>query len=273
MSASGAGEGSQRESAGSQRGGAEPAGAPTRTLEKGLFLLGLFDRDHPEWSLRELRERAGLPKPTTRRLVKTLEAADWVAYDPKTGRYHLGSAVLKALYLATSHSELVRTIHPFLVSLMEETTETSILSVWTDQGPLILDTVPPPRTFKSLTFNGMLLEGVASADAMALIAFGPEENWDRILARPIQPRTEKTVTDAAALREKWSAIRREGVAFDWMEWNVDAPAVAVPLFDRRGHLRGALSIVVPIERASEQAMLKHAAVLKNAAAEIGEKLG
>jgi len=27
-----------------------PRSAPTRTLEKGLFLLGLFDADHPEWT-------------------------------------------------------------------------------------------------------------------------------------------------------------------------------------------------------------------------------
>jgi hypothetical protein len=62
-----------------------PRGAPTRTLEKGLFLLGLFDVGHPEWSLKELRERAGLPKATTRRLMKTLEAANWVAYDSEAG--------------------------------------------------------------------------------------------------------------------------------------------------------------------------------------------
>ena len=54
---------------------------------------------------------------------------------------------------------------------------------------------------------------------------------------------------------------------------VDAPAVAVPLFDRRGHLLGALSIVVPIERASEEAMQRHAELLKDAAAEISLKLG
>jgi DNA-binding IclR family transcriptional regulator len=247
--------------------------APTKTLEKGLFLLGLFDHDHPDWTLRELRERAGLTKATARRLMKTLEASHWVAYDAEAGTYHLGSAVLRAVYLATSHDELVRIIHPYLVSLMEETTETSILSVWTDQGPLILDTVPTMRSFKSLTFKGMLLEGVASADAMVLIAFGPEENQRRILAKPILPRTSNTVTDPRALREKWSAIRREGVAFDWLEWNADAPAVAVPLFDRGGHLMGALTIVVPVERASEEAMQNHARLLKAAAADISPKLG
>jgi DNA-binding IclR family transcriptional regulator len=247
--------------------------APTKTLEKGLSLLGLFDHDHPEWTLRELRERAGLPKATTRRLMKTLEASGWVAYEAEAGSYHLGPAVLNALYLATSHRELVRTVHPYLVDLMEESTETSILSVWADRGALILDTVPTPRTFRSLTFNGMLLEGVSSADAAVLIAFGPEENWDRILAKPVDARTTKTVTDPDALREKWRTIKREGVAFDWSEWNYDAPAVAAPVLDRRGDLRAALTIVVPIERASPEAMRKHAASLRSAAAEISLKLG
>jgi DNA-binding IclR family transcriptional regulator len=54
---------------------------------------------------------------------------------------------------------------------------------------------------------------------------------------------------------------------------VDAPAVAVPLFDRRGHLVAALSIVAPVERASEEAMQRHAAALRRAAAEISQKLG
>jgi hypothetical protein len=67
--------------------GGIPRSAPTRTLEKGLFLLGLFDVDHPEWTLKELRERAALPKATTRRLMKTLEAASWVAYDQDSGKY------------------------------------------------------------------------------------------------------------------------------------------------------------------------------------------
>ena len=83
-----------------------PREAPTRTLEKGLFLLNLFDADRPEWTLKELRERAGLSKATTRRLIRTLESANWVAYDPNLGKYHLGSSALRALYLAMSHAEL-----------------------------------------------------------------------------------------------------------------------------------------------------------------------
>ena len=250
-----------------------PRRAPTRTLEKGLFLLGLFDADHPEWTLKELRERSGLPKATTRRLMKTLEAASWVAYDPTSGKYHLGSSALQALYLALSHSELVRLAHPFLVRLTEETSESSSLAVWTDQGPLIIDTVPTARVFKPTTYAGMLLQGHASADAQVLIAFGSEHTERSVLANPRERRTSYTVVDPEALKEKWSLIRREGVAFDWMEWNEDAPAVAAPVFDLNRELRASLSVVAPPERATEEQMRSYAAAVKRAAAELSKALG
>jgi len=246
--------------------------APARTLEKGLFLLSLFDAEHPEWSLRDLREHAGLSKATTRRLVKTLEAAKWVAYDPDSRTYHLGSSALRALYLATSHSELVRLVHPFLIRLAAETNESAIFSVWTDHGALILDSAPSSRPFKPLTYPGMLLPGVASADAQVLIAFGPEEAWDTLLAGPIERRTERTVTDPEVLRERWRTVRREGVAYDWGEWNLGAPAVSAPVFDGNGQLRGAVTVVPPIERCSEEQMQGYAAAVKRTAAEISKKL-
>ncbi len=250
-----------------------PRDAPTRTLEKGLFLLGLFDADNPEWALKELEERAGLPKATTRRLMRTLEASRWVAYDPVSHKFHLGSSVLRALYLATSHPELVRIAHPFLVKLAEETTESCSLSVWTDQGPLIIDAVPTSRHFKPRTYSGMLLEGIISADAQVLIAFGPEEAWDALLAAPIEPRTERTVTDPKVLRERWRTVKREGVAFDRGEWKLEAPAVAAPVFDRLGQLRAAIHVVPPVERASEEEMLRYAFAVRRTAAEIFKMLG
>ena len=250
-----------------------PRGAPTRTLEKGLFLLGLFDVEHPEWSLRELRERAGLPKPTTRRLMKTLEAANWVAYDSETGKYYLGSSALRALYLAMSHSELVRTAHPFLVRLTEETTESSSLCVWADRGALIIDTVPTARAFKPFTFAGMLLEGGASADALILIAFGSKHTQEAVLSTPQQPRTKYTVTDPVVLRDRFAQVRREGVAFDRGEWNETAPAVAAPVFDRNGQIRASISVVAPPERCSEEQLQGYAVAVKKAAADLSAALG
>lgn len=250
-----------------------PREAPTRTLEKGLFLLGLFDVEHPEWTLRELRERAGLPKATTRRLMKTLEASNWVAYDAKAGTYHLGSAVLRALYLATSHNELVRIAHPFLVRLEEETNETSCLTVWTEQGALIIDTVPTTRPFRPRTWVGMLLSGTGSADAQVLVAFGSEHTRESMLACRQEARTERTITEPGALRERLAMVRREGVAVEREEWLQGAAGVAAPVFDQNGELRAAVSLVPPIERFSDSEVRDYVAAVRRTAGELSAELG
>jgi DNA-binding IclR family transcriptional regulator len=246
--------------------------SPIGTLERGLLLLELFDADNSEMSLGQLREKAGLPKATIQRLMKTLEARKWVTYDRVTRTYHLGASVLRISYLAASHSELVRVTHPFLIQLAEETRETAGLSAWTDLGPLILDTALTPRHFKPATNIGMILEGLSTADAQVLVAFGPEETWDRLLANPIEKRTGLTLTDPTQVRERWVTVRKEGVAFDWGEWNSEIPAVAAPVFDHWEQVRGAITIAPPIERASEEAMQRYGEILKATAAEISKKL-
>jgi IclR family transcriptional regulator, KDG regulon repressor len=254
--------------------GADAAeGPPTRTLEKGLQLLSFFDAEHREWTLKDLRDKAGLPKATARRLVKTLEHARWVAQDPVTGKYRLGPSALRAYYLATSDTELVRVAHPFLVELEEETTETAIISVWSYDGPVILDTVPTSRPFKPYTAVGMPLPGISSADAAALIAFMPEETWDALLATPVEPRTPKTVTDPEKIKAHWRRTRELGIAYDWEEWNEGAPAVAAPVFDQGGELRAALTVVAPIERCSPDEMERYAAAVKKTAADLSKALG
>jgi IclR family KDG regulon transcriptional repressor len=245
--------------------------SPIGTLERGLLLLELFDADNSEMSLNDLRERADLPKATIQRLMKTLEARKWVTYEPASRKYHLGASVLRISYLAASHSELVRITHPVLVKLAEETRETASLCVWTDLGPLMLDTVLTPHHFKPATNVGMIL-GLASADAQVLVAFGPEEAWDRLLPNAIERRTELTVTDPVKVRERWQTVRQEGVAFDRGEWFLEIPAVAVPVCDHQGQIRGSIAVAPPVERATEEAMLRHAEALKAAAAEISKKL-
>ena len=249
-----------------------PRAAPTRTLEKGLFLLGCFDAEHPEWTLKELRERAGLPKATTRRLMKTLESGNWVSYDAESGTYHLGTSALRVAYAATSQNELVRVAHPYLLRLAEETTESARLTVWTDGGAMIVDSVSTSRLFKYRAFKGMLLEGLAAANTKALVAFFPEETWDALLARPIKPRTSKTVTDPEQIREQWREIRKAGIAYDWGEWNTEAPAVAAPVLGPGGQVLASVSVVVPIERATEEAMQRVGDAVKRTAADISARL-
>ena len=251
----------------------QAAAPPTRALERGLQLLGLFDADHPEWTLKELRERTGLPKATVRRLIMTLEASDWVVRNDDSGTYRVGPGATRIGYAARSHNELVRVAHPHLERLADQTTESVSFAVWTRRGAMLLDNVSTLRMFRYGVHNGMLLEGLTSANAKALVAFLPEQMWDGLLTTPIEPRTPRTVTDPDRVREQWRHYREAGVAFDWGEWTDEAMAVAAPVLDRNGTVLAAVSVVVPVERATEETMYRCAAAARETAAEISRELG
>jgi len=248
-------------------------GTPNRTLEKGLLLLGLFDMDHPDWSLREMRLESGFSKTTTLRLVKTLETLGYLSSDPQTGRYHLGPSVLKAVCVSLSHSELVRVVHPSLEALAEETTETAAITVWTDRGPLIVDMVLTSRIFKPHLWLGMLLPGLGSAAARVLVSFNREDVMNEVLAKPQVATTPFTLTDQRLMREELMKIRREGVSFELKEWDLSMGGVAAPILGPDGLVRASLSVVVPIERCGEAEMTAYMEAVKRVAQHLSREMG
>jgi len=247
--------------------------SPNRTLEKGLLLLDLFDVDHTDWSLRELREHSGFSKTTTLRLIRTLESLDYLARDPESGRYHLGYGVLRHVHVGVSHSELVRAAHPFLLQLAQETTETAGLTVWTNRGPLLIDLVLTSRMFKPHLWTGMLLPGPGSAAERVLLAFGPESIRETVLATPQKATTPFTLVDSKLLRQELEKVRREGIASELKEWDLSMGAVAAPILGPDNLVRACLSVIVPVERCDEAEMLAYAEALKGTAYALSREIG
>ena len=251
-----------------------PSVAPTRTLEKGLFLLGLFDVEHPEWSLKELRERAGLPKATTRRLMKTLEAANWVAYDSESGRFHLGSSALRALYLAMSHSELTRTAHPFLAQLTEETTESSSLCR-VGRSRRADHRYRPDRP----RFQAFHLRRHASRRQRKRRRPGADSV--RVGAHPgdgaVHPPATSHAIHGGRRPRAPGEVRTGEVRGGRLSTAVNGTRRLLPsqrpVFDRNGELRASVSVVAPPERCNEEQMRSYAEAVKKTAAELSFALG
>lgn len=246
--------------------------SPSRTLEKGLQVLSLFDVTHAEWTLKDIREEAGLPKATGFRLVKTLENLKYLAYDAKSGAYHLGSAMMKAAYLTLSHSELVRLAGPYVQALAETTTETADLSVWTDQGSMIVHTAYTPRPFRPYNPPGMIMSGLTNVHAKIFVAFGPEGEWGKAIAENV-PRTEHSITDPDRLRDELRKTRREGLALGMEEHKLGMCAVGAPVFDGTGEVRAILAVVVPSERFGPRERTVYGEAAIDVAAHLSRELG
>jgi DNA-binding IclR family transcriptional regulator len=129
------------------------------------------------------------------------------------------------------------------------------------------------RPFKPHNAVGSAMPGLANVHTRVFLAFGPESARAAALSRPIEKRTEHTVTDPAALAEELAKIRREGMAFGLQEWNVGMCAVAAPVFDSAGEVRACIAVVAPTERFGPAEMKSYARALKETAAALSRELG
>jgi DNA-binding IclR family transcriptional regulator len=243
----------------------DPAGeaAPLGTLERGLYLLGLFSTERPEWTLRELREESQLPKATVRRLMLTLERLGWVDQDV-AGNYTLGPRMLQSVYARTSASVLVSEARPYIEQLARTTTESALLSVWGHEGALSLDLVTTERHFKPFTSVGMVVRGLMTADAKVLVAFAPEAVWNARYASLSHAMPSGVTLES--MRETWRAVREAGVAFDTEEWKPGVCAVAAPVLNADGFVLASISLVIPSERGHQADLERHADAVRDAAA-------
>jgi DNA-binding IclR family transcriptional regulator len=237
--------------------------APLGTLERGLYLLGLFSAERPQWTLRELREESQLPKATVRRLMLALERLGWVEQDA-AGNFTLGPRMLQSLFAKTSASVLVSEARPYLEHLAKVTTESALLSVWGHEGALSLDLVTTQRHFKPFTSAGMVVRGLMTADAQVLVAFAPEVVWDARYASLSHATPNSIAVDS--MRKKWRAVRDAGIAFDNEEWKPGVCAVAAPVLGADGFVLASVSLVIPSERGGKQELERHAEAVRDAAA-------
>ena len=125
-------------------------------------ILSLFDVDHREWTIDEIAARTGLLRMTAYRMVRTLEAAEFLVRDTTSNHYHLGPAAITMAYVAEDYSEFVEHARPFLEELLARTGESVTLAVPVDGVPVCVSIVNSPRPFQREIAPGRIIGDLAS---------------------------------------------------------------------------------------------------------------
>ncbi len=259
------------EERGSQPVGGAESGSGVRALERGLQLIKCFDIDHPSWRIAQLSREVGLHKATARRLIKTLEAEGFLVFNPESGEYLLGSALMPVAYLVRSHSQLVQVAHPHMEELAAQTEETVGLSVWTEAGILSIEHIPTIHFFKPTMLLGAVSSTYGTSHSKIFLAFGPEQRLSKL---SFGDRGQSlTLADAARVREELQEVRETGVAYDLEERTKGVCAVGAPLKDSTGEVVAAIAVVVPTDRfgpSEKKSITEH---VKRTGATISRELG
>ncbi|MCS6827766.1 MAG: IclR family transcriptional regulator [Caldilinea sp.] len=245
----------------------------TQAVARAIALLKAFSDAQPEWTLNDLARATGLNKTTAFRLLSALEAEHLVMRNPLSGAYRLGVELI-ALGGVAMRSNPLRTVsRPTLVTLAEQSGEAATLEVLMDAHVLVLDEVAGDNPMGMTQDVGSRLPVHATATGKVLLAFSSEEQTEKLLAAPLQPLTERTVTEPEQLRRELARIRQEGFAVTQGELEPGFVAVAAPVIDRERQAAAAISVGGPSLRLTAERLPQIAAMVQMAARQISRQLG
>jgi DNA-binding IclR family transcriptional regulator len=244
-----------------------------RALSKGLLVLSLFDGEHREWTLEQITEQTGLPRMTAYRMLRTMESSAYVVRDTVTNRYHLGPAMLAAMYLSEGYSELERTARPYLEALANETGESVTLAVEVDGVAVAVDMIDTSRPFRREIAPGQIIGYTANANGKVFAAFKAPAEREMIADQPLTQLTPNTIAGPQALLAELERVEKEGIGFDLEERNIGTCAVAAPVRDQLGTVIATVSVVVPTGRFGPDERTHYAESVRATATSLSAFLG
>lgn len=251
---------------------------PVKSAERILDILELFACRAEALALRDVAAALALPKSSALMLLRTLEARSYIERG-EDDRYRLNpvfreSGVGGVGWVGGNTMRLVRAAMPVMRSLVDGVEETAVLAVLTPELDVrVVANIPSPLAIRYDMSRLAVIPSYCTALGHTMLAFSPAEEVERYIARcSFEPLTDKTITDAAALRERLAEIRRRGWALNMEERFVGAVGCAAPILGPRGEVAGAVNIGTVTVRFRRNRRHIVAAV-QAAAAEISRELG
>lgn len=200
-------------------------------------------------ALADVAERAGLAPSTTSRLLTTLESIAVVSRGPARGTWQAGPG-LAALTAAPAHSisHVLGIARPYLQELVDRFGEDAALAVGDGLDLVYAAQAHSPSAVGVPDWTGQRFAPHTVAGGFVVMAWWPARTLATYLAGDLVRATERTLTEAAALRARIAEVRDRGYAWAAGEWVDGVSAVAAPVVDGDGHLLAVLNVFGPSYR-------------------------
>jgi IclR family pca regulon transcriptional regulator len=230
---------------------AEPRGAEREMVHSVLRLfevLRAFSRTRPRMTLSEVAEFSGLTRASARRFLLTLVHAGYAETDGK--RFALTPKLLELGHSVMAAARIWDVARPILAQVSERLGESCYGAVLDGAEVLYVLHIPSARHLVNVDLRvGSRTPAYCTSVGRVLLAGLTPEAVERVLEaiRP-EPRTPRTITAKARLREQVEQARRQGWAVVDEELELGLRSLSVPLRARDGLTLGAINVCGPTSR-------------------------
>ncbi|MCQ6279237.1 IclR family transcriptional regulator [Bacillus sp. EB600] len=243
------------------------------SVKNALRILKSFTMDEPEKKVSDLSLSLGLNKSTVSRTMATLASEGFVFKDPETKKYRLGFSILSLSGVVNSSIDVYRESQPVLMKLVDAIDETAHISVLDKLEVVYLSKVECNHPVRFLTHVGKHNPPYSTSSGKILLAYSGDSLIDQVIEKGLHKFTKNTITDPQKLRNHLKQIRENGFAYSIEEFTEGVTSIAAPIYDYKGNVIAALSIVGPIQRIQSNKISGYAKKAINAGMEISKRMG
>lgn len=249
-----------------------PGDAYVQSFARGLAVIRSFSAQHPQQTLTEVAQRAGLTRAGARRILLTLETLGYVSCHGR--QFSLTARILDLGFAYLSSLPLWNLAEPVMESLVAELKESCSAAVL-DGTDIVYVLRVPTHKIMSITLGiGSRLPAAATSMGRVLLAELPPATLDALLReRPLVAHTGRTIVDRARFDQELQRVRTQGWCLVDQELEEGLVSLAVPVRDRAGRAIAAMNVSGQVLRTPPALMVERFLPrLQEAAARISQLL-
>lgn len=228
-------------------------GTQIQSLRVGFTILDLLSKkDHP-LKFNEIHHATDITKSNLYKYLNTLTSLGAVYRNKETGAYSLGTTIIKYGMSALNKEKILEKVNPFLQEINLKLKETTLLTAWTDDGPMIAKMI---HSSSGLNLGGqvgtMLPIHSAGGKLFAAHKEGPIfQNWKE------KEYDKLKQTRIKELENELEDIRSSHIAFASSALANFVSSVAIPIFNHDKEIVGSIVVVgfektIPADKTDER---------------------
>lgn len=210
-----------------------------QSLLVGFSIIDLVAKSAHPIKFNDIHHYTKISKSNLYKYLNTLTSLQVLHRDPETGLYSGGPALIQYGMATVNRENIIDKVNPYLEEINLLSKETTLLAVWTHNGPMIVKMI---YSRAGLNLGGQLgtILPINSAAGKLFAAFksGPlVENW---MAESTESLPAETVHE---LQNDFQYIRKDGIAFAHEALAPSVASAAIPIFNYEQEIIGAVIIV------------------------------
>jgi len=214
---------------------------PSVTLAAQMLKL-LSRHKYKCCSLKDIAERLDASPTTCLRILRTLEAENFVHCDVETKKYSLGPYLIPLGNRAAELNDAVARATADIKRIASKTGLTTVLiQRWDDRLVYTASAEPPAESVRLSITVGQQIPMTSGAHGRCFLAFEDEAEWQRVVSAGLPRVTAASITDPGHFIEALREVQRYGYAVSHGEITPGFSAVDVPIFSKTGKVEMVIS--------------------------------